>query len=165
MSLLHSAAHETSSGRVRILLSICCLFCASCSTEDQSEDQHLEHVIPAHKPATFEEAVTQLRERRDQVELTATSERDPQELAELGDIIRWLPDIAADSELLRNDWEQVQRDSVRLEELYQQLVSNVDSEQDVIDWQEIMGGLEELVPAASDDALYTQSASRPPVDE
>ncbi|MCA9074722.1 MAG: hypothetical protein KDA93_06800 [Planctomycetaceae bacterium] len=165
MNLLNIFAGNRSNGCLRVLLSICCFCCASCSTEDQSEDQHLEHVVPAHKPATFEEAVTQLRERRDQVQLKATSDRDPQELAELGDIIRWLPDIAADSELLRPDWEQVQRHSIRLEELHRQLISNVDSEQDVTDWQEIMGGLEKLVPAASEDALYTNSASRPSVDE
>ncbi|MCA9109686.1 MAG: hypothetical protein KDA52_07050 [Planctomycetaceae bacterium] len=165
MSLLHKVAHESSSGRVRLLLSICCLFCASCSTEDQGEDQHLEHVVPAHKPATFEEAVTQLRARREQLQLEATSDRDPQKLAELGDIIRWLPDIAADSELLRPDWEQVQRHSIRLEELHRQLISNVDSEQDVTDWQEIMGGLEKFVPAASDEALFLESVPRTPVDQ
>lgn len=77
--------------------------------------EEVEHHAPAHRPATFVEAVARLPQLHD--ELVAESQRAPDTLSaldELRDIVRWLPELAADSDLKEAAWNQVRRHSREL---------------------------------------------------
>ena len=82
------------------------------SSEEHAEDEHLEHFVPAHKPANYGALVEQLEKRIAQqspsqgpgeaataANLSATAQQ------ELFDIIGWIPELAADSELQKKDFE------------------------------------------------------------
>ena len=69
-----------------------------CSGEEEAA--HLEHSVPAHKPHSFAEAVEELIRRSQQVNPV----QNPREFEELRDIVRWIPELAADSDLPEPDW-------------------------------------------------------------
>ena len=113
--------------------------------EVPSEEHHLEHLIPAHKPMTFQDGVLELQVRGDAYfhgDLTGTQHQ------ELLDIITWLPELAADSDLSRGQWEQVRA----VEQKMQRLVAAVPSEHGHQQWDELTSSLQKLVPyAVADD--------------
>lgn len=94
---------------------------AGCAGSDnpESEDDHLEHFIPAHKPHSFEELVTELSERGTALRDGSVS-ADSTAVTELNDIIGWLPELAADSELRKSDWERAVVASEKLQALWQE---------------------------------------------
>lgn len=138
----------------RVASALCCLALLAspcvqgCTRDGSEEDEHLEHVIPLHKPASYADMVAQLDMRWIRLQNNA----DEQQLAELGDIVEWLPELAADSDLNRAQWEQVQSLSTKLQELYARLAGGTLEDADRNRWQEIIAALRELVPA-SDDRL------------
>ncbi len=76
------------------------------------------HGVAAHKPHSFGEAVEALETRV--IALSTTDSAGDQEgmstkFAELADIVRWLPELAADSDLGRKDWTTAQGVAKRLE--------------------------------------------------
>jgi hypothetical protein len=99
----------------------CCIALISCvftlsgcgssaeSHEDEHHDEHLEHFVPSHKPKTFTELVDQLALRA--TTLNEAGQPDDGDkarataLQEFSDIIGWIPELAADSELMRADFE------------------------------------------------------------
>jgi hypothetical protein len=78
-------------------------------SHDKHEEEHLEHRIPAHRPANFTEAVNQINSRYQRMkDKLPTGEKPAEEVfQEVTDIVRWLPEIAADSEMQRKNWRQV----------------------------------------------------------
>lgn len=97
-------------------LSLSSLGCGGAATVDH-EDNHAEHHIPAHKPAHFEDAVRQLELRHKELaEQWSNSDRETLaiRLQELRDIIGWLPELAADTDLKRKQWEHAQSLAWRL---------------------------------------------------
>lgn len=104
-----------------MLLALSC--CAGGCTKVQGEDEHLEHHIPEHKPATYAAAVKQVRDRTDRIIAgyqIGSSELLGRELTELIDIVGWLPELAGDSDMKRAAWDQVQLVSRKLMVIYQQ---------------------------------------------
>lgn len=105
------------------LLSIAASGCGTETTTsqaaDHSDEEHLEHFVPEHKPANFSAAVNSIQSRIQQ--LTSTKGSRAQELSELGEIIDWLPEIAANSDMRRKNWEQVDVITVELAALFHQL--------------------------------------------
>ena len=82
------------------------------SQEAQHEDEHLEHFVPAHKPANYAALVDQLETRIAQQtqpaesgDGTPTAGQSATQRQELMDIIGWIPELAADSELQKQDFE------------------------------------------------------------
>ena len=80
--------------------------------DDHHEDEHLEHFVPAHKPANYSALVEQLEKRiaqQTQVsgsgEGTAEASHSATARQELIDIIGWIPELAADSELRKQEFE------------------------------------------------------------
>ncbi len=74
-----------------------------------------EHHTPAHKPADYSAAVAQLGKLHD--EIVGGRARPAGELdvfTELGDVVRWLPELAADSDLPEELWNRVARTSDEL---------------------------------------------------
>jgi hypothetical protein len=76
------------------------------------------HGVAAHKPHTFGEAVDALETRIRALSTTDSAggrETITTKFTELADIVRWLPELAADSDLGRKDWSTAQGVAKRLE--------------------------------------------------
>ncbi len=101
--LLHAAA--------LLLAVVACSGCAGPVADGEEE----AHTVPEHHPKTFQRAVIDIGQRG--AVLTSgmldASSRESQR-RQLLDIVRWLPELAADTELARRDWERVKDASVDL---------------------------------------------------
>lgn len=87
------------------------------ATERDHFHEH-EHFVPEHRPADFGEAVTQISARFAGLQHEQNAghhDHALQELGELIDIVRWLPEIAADSDLQESSWNEVHGISLRLD--------------------------------------------------
>lgn len=111
--------------------------CFGCS--DSETEEHLEHVIPAHKPKNFAEAVSELNSREAAFFDGSASDEMKQEMI---DIIVWLPELAADSDLRRDNWETVQKTSQELSKI----AASPSSEQPPESWNSHLDELEAIVP-------------------
>lgn len=89
----------------------CLLAVAGCRDEhsagSEEEHEHAGHVIPAHKPKAFPDAVRRLRELHGQIALTASERTGNGEMPIALDIATWLPEIAADSDMPERPWNRV----------------------------------------------------------
>lgn len=72
-----------------------------------------EHHTPEHKPASYPAAVHQLLALHREImnDEPPRSERQIDVFAEMFDLIRWLPELAADSDLPKEPWGNVERTS------------------------------------------------------
>lgn len=133
----------------------CCLG-EGCTHESHDGHSLLEHVIPPHKPGSYAETVEQLEVRWNQLHegRGASSAR---EISELRDLVVWLPELAADSDLDRRQWEQVQSLSNELVALQGKLAGGRVAAADRARWQQIMVSLQEFVAASDEHALRTRS--------
>ena len=110
-----------------VVATACLIGLAGCHAENPRdnanghEEEHAGHVIPAHKPKTFPDAVHRLRELNDQFRSGSATDR--KSLGIALDIANWLPEIAADSDLPEPQWNEVNARSARLVADYQELVS------------------------------------------
>jgi hypothetical protein len=114
------------------LVAACLFVLAGCHRENspgdangQGED-HAGHIIPAHKPKTFPDAVRRLRELNDQflqrgIGGEGGPSTEPKSLMIALDIANWLPEIAADSDMPETPWNEVNTRSARLVADYQEL--------------------------------------------
>lgn len=91
----------------------------SVSTAEQSADYQSSHGIAAYHPESFAAAVENLATRYEALAATPSESSAANvtvALQELKDIVRWLPELAGDSDLRRADWEQVQRLALELQQ-------------------------------------------------
>lgn len=79
------------------------LLAAGCASPT-AEHEEGSHALPPHHPGDFRRAVDAI-ERRGAALLAGRA--DAAARAEFADIARWLPELAADTELGRGDWERV----------------------------------------------------------
>lgn len=70
------------------------------------EDHHMEHFVPHHKPANFAMAVEEIEHRAHHLSDHAGHGHgdEADEFQELLDIVGWIPELAADSDLNEVDW-------------------------------------------------------------
>jgi len=97
-----------------LALSVC-----GCGSSEHHADDEEDHHIPPHRPANLSAAVTQLEERPAAL-LKAVESKDPNAeklFSELRDIVRWVPEIAADSDMTKQPWDEVHAAALKLEEL------------------------------------------------
>lgn len=89
--------------RVWVVALVLAAGCGTGSAPD--EEDHGSHAAPPHKPADFAAAVVETERRF--VELTGplSAEERAKRLVELDDILRWLPELAGNTDLKRADWE------------------------------------------------------------
>ncbi|WP_146512324.1 hypothetical protein [Thalassoglobus neptunius] len=135
------ASHSEAYGRLTRyrLFIVLFMLCTCCGCGGDEEEEHLEHIIPAHKPRNFAEAVSELQSRGVSIwDETASAEMKDEML----DIINWLPELAADSDLRRKQWETVQSTSQELS----RIATSQDSEKSVESWNSYLEELESLVP-------------------
>ncbi len=127
------------------VLTIAVSGCQSSASGD--DDSRLEHHVPAHKPPTFRAAVEQLQIRSQHLTGESAADHSATERTELLDIIRWLPELAGDSDLRRPDWEQVQRESREMAQLIESFPNLADLSQDKQRrYQELLRELQSVVP-------------------
>lgn len=124
---------------------VLCAAPAGCSGPESEEDHHLEHVIPEHKPDGFADAVRELERRWTSLD---GSPADADALQELADIVDWLPELAADSDLKRAQWEQVQQMTQQLSGIIGRLHTGTATAADHAAWTQAVAGLQHLVPDA-----------------
>lgn len=94
----------------------------SAAAKHEEHDHEHDHGIPEHKPTTFAEAVKQLPRRHKRVagELRAGhADHAAEQIQQLLDLVRWLPELAGDTDLKKAEWETVQQISAELETLTQ----------------------------------------------
>jgi len=110
-----------------VILAGMLLMLAGCGATEQASDlpeaPHLEHFVPAHKPKDFSSLVDQLALRFPQLG-SAGSNADPNNQAEnaqqeLADIIGWIPELAADSDLKKADFESAVVAADKLSKLFE----------------------------------------------
>ena len=75
------------------------------------DDHGHDHHIADHRPDDYADLVRQLERRPSLVHAEADHDMDhaAHELEELRDIITWLPEIAADTDLVKRDWDVANR--------------------------------------------------------
>lgn len=132
---------------------ICVAGCNS-SQSGSAENEHLEHVVPEHRPADFSAAVERLQQRIDLLKVSPQAE--PKFADELRDLVRWLPEIAGDSELRKAQWEIVRDQSRRLNRLIETplLVSRRTlTDEEYRELSSIMVALKELVPLSREKKI------------
>jgi hypothetical protein len=92
-----------------LLLPLLCFVLSGCHRAGATEDDHLEHHVPAHKPSHLATAIDEI-ERRYAAVAKEDGIQSPEritQLKELVDIVRWLPEIAGDSDLPEEQWNVV----------------------------------------------------------
>ena len=103
---------------------------ASAGPSDAGRDTYEEHEhrVPAHKPPHFPEAVRQLEARHERLADALRGGPGPgleTQLAELRDIVRWLPELAVDGDLPRGEWDLVRAAAARVGAAYERIAPGV----------------------------------------
>lgn len=87
---------------IRRVFPLAVMLLAGCATAPPTDEPH-EHLLPAHYPADFRAAVAAVEER-----LPGLAGADDTTRSEFYDIVSWLPQFAADTDLSRREWDRVQ---------------------------------------------------------
>lgn len=120
-----------------------------CGSSESEDEHHMEHFVPAHKPASFKGAVDQLQARTSHLKhhVGDSGEIVQRELTELADIIGWIPELAADSDLNEADWTQADSVSRKMLAVYSQTATS-GLESLLADLPPLIESLQPLVPRA-----------------
>ncbi|QDU07559.1 hypothetical protein [Gimesia aquarii] len=99
------------------------------TTQSAAEEEHLEHHIPEHKPESFSATVSEIKTRMKWLLENNQAEESQVKTQELAEIIAWIPEMAADSELKHREWNEVKQLSTQLNTIFQQIdLTTADSE-------------------------------------
>ena len=116
---------------------------------DQDDHEHLEHFVPAHKPKDFAELVDQLALRLPQLATTTDggSESATTSRRELADIIGWIPELAADSELKKAGFESAVATANKLAKILEGTTAGANTKTvDVAVYEPMIKELRQLIP-------------------
>lgn len=117
---------------------------AGCGGDSSEETGHVHHEFPAHRPANFKKAVSQIEKRARR--LGKYGKRETEGFQRLVDIIDWVPEMAADSDLKKADWETANAAAQRLHAKVTSETLDMRALESVV--QEDLATLKALVPAA-----------------
>ena len=87
-------------GGLMVCLAVALVGCSS----DTDESEHVHHSFPDHKPANLQDAVAAISSRA-HVLAHHGGKRQSGEFQEFVEIVKWVPELAADSDLDKTDWE------------------------------------------------------------
>ncbi|MFO0888148.1 MAG: hypothetical protein U0790_03260 [Isosphaeraceae bacterium] len=103
-----SSTTRSAPGRMAALTVLVLL--SGCGSETSPGQDHVGHVIPAHKPRTFSEAVRSLKSLDESLALASGAPQPgDQTLEKAIDVAGWLPEVAAESDMPEGPWEEVDR--------------------------------------------------------
>ena len=134
----------------------CLSLCGCGSSTESHEEEHLEHFVPAHKPGDFGDLVEQLALRVPRLaEGSQSSDVSDEDrvtaLLELSDIISWIPELAADSELLKADFESAVATGNKLKAAFPEKPGHPKATAiDVATFEPLIDELRRLVPKSQD---------------
>lgn len=115
-------AARTAAGRCLLLLTSL-LFPAATGCHGTRVEE-AEHHAPAHKPADFPAAVDRLLALHGEIRSGVHRASDQIDgFTEFQDLVRWLPELAADSDLSEESWNAVYDTTQRLEKILIQVQS------------------------------------------
>ena len=168
-------ANRLSTLAYRVAVVTTLLILAGCRGEHSPGDDHdhhgdhIGHVIPAHKPKTFPDAVHRLRELNDEIARSMgkgqpAAAPDDKTLNVALDIANWLPEIAADSDMPVEPWNKVNARSAALVADYQTILSGATADAPssaVRDAGQAISGLETLLAAADPSWFAGPKKSEP----
>lgn len=112
----------------------------------EEEHEHHHHHRPSHKPDSFQELPTELRWRlsADESGRVSPSRR---RLRQLQDIVGWIPELAADSELRRAGFEQAVAQQLVLQQVLDAITAGGSA--DMAAWNAAVASLQELADAVA----------------
>jgi hypothetical protein len=142
-----------------IVAAVCLLAWAGCRPdhspgEGPGHEDHAGHVIPAHKPKSFPDAIRLLRELNRTIEATliagkAGSPLDDRTVPIALDIANWLPEIAAESDMPKQPWDEVNDRSAAIVSDYRAILAGAgDRGERVRHAGQAISGLEAVLDAA-----------------
>lgn len=140
-----------------VLLSALCLGLLPGCSSTAGEEDHAAHHIPEHRPRDLPSAAAQVRSRWSAIRASSPSEQ-PARWTELGDILRWLPEIAGESNLGRAEWDEVQRISIELEAMHDRGKPSGSVPEDESRRQVLLDQLDSLASRAT-ESIYGRRAS------
>ena len=87
-----------------LILTCLILFLAGCASEGDTKTSHFEHdhKVAAHWPIDLADAAAKIRQRLDAA--ASTSDQSKRLVEEIIDLVSWVPEIAADTDLSEQDW-------------------------------------------------------------
>ncbi len=152
-----------------------CVITVGCGSADEARDahhdehneqehddhEHLEHFVPAHKPKDFEQLVVQLAVRFSQLSSASATDANDKSATtarqELADIIGWIPELAADSELRRSDFESAVAAANKLANVFKETAASANAKPgDAADFEPMIEQLRQLVPKSQSQAKTEQ---------
>lgn len=134
-----------------LLIVVLGILISSGCTSTVAEEDHAEHHTPAHRPRDLQAAVDQVRTRWPSGRSSTSTTDGDTSRAELGDIIRWLPEIAGESRLGRSEWDTVHRIAIELEAIHEREgQSGKPAPQDESRRQHLIDELDRIAPLATD---------------
>lgn len=83
---------------------------------DEDSTGHVHHEFPQHRPGNLQEAVASVAHRSHDLAHHG-GQRNTREFSEFVDVIRWIPEMAADSDLKQAQWETARQAAERIENL------------------------------------------------
>lgn len=95
---------------------------SGCGTASVDAEEEAEHHVPEHRPADYEQLVGELRTRLTDLRTPNhfPSRADAETLrGQLREIIGWIPELAAESDLRKQEWEDVRRVAGELAAAYE----------------------------------------------
>lgn len=107
--------------RLLTLVSILGLLATLCGCQKGAAEEEEAHHIPGHLPADFDQALTRVEQLVAHLKDGVALEAMPAEVnveTELRDVVRWLPELAAQSDLKEADWNVVDGATIELIEQF-----------------------------------------------
>lgn len=125
------------------------------SLEHEHEHEHHDHAHhdPEHKPKSFPEAVERLKGLRPDLAARALPGSEEWEIAV--DIVDWLPELAAESELNEREWNRVDGNASELRLVLQS------REKNAVSWDRFDSALEKLSESVADYVAAEARFMRP----
>jgi hypothetical protein len=103
------------------LMAILGLCTTLCGCQKGAAEEEEAHHIPEHLPADFDQALTRVEQLVAHLKDGAALEKLPTEVnveTELRDVVRWLPELAAQTDLKEEDWNVVDGATIELIEQF-----------------------------------------------
>jgi len=95
---------------ISLLLLVFLSLVVGCGVEERESLYESDHTVPAHWPNDVADSIVKMEERVTRLH----NQPDQKTTSELADIIGWVPEIAADSELTEEEWAPLYEASTRL---------------------------------------------------